>query len=71
MKLQSIPRSLRAGITQFLLPPMIYLVARLLVNPEGLLADPLEGLVKLMAINLFVSIAVASYVWFKNRGSGK
>jgi hypothetical protein len=50
---------------------MIYLVARLLVNPEGLLADPLEGLVKLMAINLFVSIAVASYVWFKNRGSGK
>ena len=61
----------RAGITQFLLPPTIYLVGRLLANPGHFLANPLEGLVELMIINLLVSIAVASYVWFRNNGSGK
>jgi hypothetical protein len=64
--MQSISKSVRVGIIQFSLPPMIYLVGRLLANPGDFLANPLEGLVKLMTINLFVSIAVVSYVSFKN-----
>jgi hypothetical protein len=62
-------KPLRAGIIQFFGAPTLYLAGRLLSNPSDLLASPWEGMIRLVAVNLPVSIGVVFYVWFRKKSN--